>query len=125
MPESPTSFARSPTLHYCLLAGLGAVGVYVSMPIELSPQSTIERIDLAINLVIFIPCIFIAVVSGFLAVFSIVSSRHPDAEGKFARVALMILRAFGMPGLSLAAFLNLTPLGFLRARLAGRYEDPS
>jgi len=91
----------------------------------LSPQSTIERIDLAINLVIFIPCSFIAVVSGLLAVFSVVSSRQVDEEGKFARFALMVLRAFGMPGLSVAAFLDLTPLGFLRARLAGRYQDPS
>lgn len=125
MPESPTAFARNPTLHYCLLAVLGAFGVYVSMPIQFNPQSTVERIDLAINLAIFIPSIFIAVVSGLLALFSVVFSRHPDEEGKFARFALMILKAFGMPGLSLVAFLDLTPLAFLRAMLAGRYQRPS
>ena len=124
MPESPTAFARNPTLHYCLLVALGAFGVYVSMPIDLNPQSTVERIDLAINLAIFIPCIFIAVVSGLLAIFSVVFSRQIDEEGRFARFALMILRAFGMPGLSLGAFLSLTPLGFLGSMFAGKYRRP-
>lgn len=125
MPDPSTSFARSPAVQYCLLAVLGAFGVYVSMPIQLNPQSTIERIDLAINLAIFIPCSFIAVISVLLAVFGLVSSPRVDEEGEFARVALKILRAFGMPRLSLAAFLDLTPLGFLRAILAGRDQRPS
>ena len=117
-----TSFARSPTLHYCLLAALGAFGVYVSMPIQLNPESTIEWLDLAINIVIFIPCGFVATVSGLLALISALFSRHLDEEGRFARFALMLLKAFGLPRLSLAAFRALTPLGFLDAMLKGTYS---
>ena len=120
MEESPTSRTRHPALHYCFLAILGTFGVYVSMPIRLNPQSTIDWIDLAINIAIFIPCSLIAVVSALLALISVVSSRRVDESGRFAKFALILLRAFGLPRLSLAAFSGLTPFGVLRAMLAAR-----
>ena len=54
MEKAKASFARHPTLHYCLLMSAGAFGVWVSMPLFFRPQSTLEWIDWTINLFIFI-----------------------------------------------------------------------
>ncbi len=115
MEEPKTPLAQHPTLHYCLLMVLGAFGVYVSMPIFFHPQSTIEWIDLAINVAIFIPCSLVAVVSGLLAIFSAVFSYRPDEQGRFAAFAHAIFKGFGLPELLLSDFVTLSPLGFLRA----------
>ena len=114
------SFARHPTLHYCLLMVLGGFGVYISMPIFFHPQSTIEWIDLAINLIIFIPCSLVAVVSGVLAALSAAFSFQIDEEGRFAKFAHIVLKTFGIPGLLLPEFAALTPLGFMGAILTKR-----
>ena len=119
MEEPKISLARHPTLHYCLLMALGAFGVYVSMPIFFRPQSTIEWIDLAINLVIFIPCSLLAAVSGLLAIFSAVFSYRPDEKGRFAAFAHMIFKGFGLSELLLSDFVALSPMGFLRAVFIG------
>jgi len=102
---------------------LGAFGVYVSMPIFFHPQSTVEWIDLAINLAIFLPASFIAVVSGLLAIFSLVFSYRPDERGGFARFAHVILKAFGLPGLLLPDFVTLSPLRLLGAIFTGKYSE--
>lgn len=120
-----TSFARHPTLHYSLLMALGVFGIYVSMPVFYHPQSTIEWIDLAINIVIFIPSTFIAVASGLLAILSGVFSYHLDEKGRFAKFAHTVLKAFGMPGLLLPEFVVLSPLGLLIAIFTGKYSEPS
>ncbi len=120
-----TSFARYPTLHYSLLMLLGAYGVYVSMPIFYHPQSIIEWIDLAINLVIFIPCSFMAVVSGLLATFSAVFSHDIDEKGRFAKFAHTVLKAFGIPGLLLPEFVALSPLGLLGAIFTRKHSGRS
>ena len=85
------------------------------MPIFFRPQSTIEWIDLAINIAIFIPCSLVAVVSGLLAIFSAVFSYRPDGQGRFAAFARAIFKGFGLPELLLSDFVTLSPLGFLRA----------
>ncbi len=114
-----TSLTRHPALHYFLLAALGGFGVWVSMPIFFRPQSTIESIDLAINIAIFLPSIFIAVVAGLLAIFFAVFSYRPDETGWFANLAHAILAAFGLRRLLLAEFVTLSPLRLLRAILDG------
>ena len=91
----------------------------VSTPIFFRPQSTIEWIDLAINIAIFLPSIFIAVVAGLLAIFSTVFSYRPDKTGWFANLAHAILAAFGLRRLLLAEFVTLSPLRLLRAILDG------
>ena len=116
---------RHPTLDYSLLAVLGVYGVYVSMPIFYHPQSTLEWVDLAINLAIFIPCSFIAVVGALLATFSAVFSYKMDEEGRFATFAHSVLKAFGVPGLLLREFVALSPLGLLGAILTRRYSGRS
>ena len=95
------------------------------MPIFYHPQSTIEWIDLAINLVIFIPCSFTAVVSGLLATFCAVFSYHMDEKGRFAKFAHTVLKTFGIPGLLLPEFVALSPLGLLGAIFTRRYSGRS
>ena len=113
--ESHATAPRS-TLHYFLLVLLGLFGVYISMPIFYHPQSTTEWIDLAINLVIFIPCSLVAVVSGLLATFSAVFSCRPDEKGRFAAFAHTIFKGFGLSERWGADGAARSPLGFLRAR---------
>ena len=125
MDGPKTSFTRHPTLHYFLLAALGGFGVWVAMPIFFRPQSTTEWIDLAINIAIFLPSIFIAVVAGLLAILSAVFSYRPDEKGRFANFAHAILAAFGLPRLLLADFVALSPLGLLREILDGADSEGS
>jgi hypothetical protein len=104
---------------------LGAFGIYISMPIFNNPQSTIEWIDFAINLVIFIPSLFITVVSACLAVLSAVFSYRLDEEGWFAKFAHALFKALGLPGLLLPDFLALSPLALLVAIFTRKYSDDS
>ena len=125
MEEPKTFFARHATLNYCVLMALGAFGVYLSMPIFNDPQSTIEWIDFAINLAILIPSLFIAVVSALLAILSAVFSYRLDEEGRFARFAHALFKAFGLPRLLLPDFLATSPLGMLVAIFTRKYSEES
>ena len=110
-----TFFERHPALLYSVLMLLGAFGVYVSMPIHLSPQTTLEWIDLSINLIIFVPSVTVAVGSGVLAVLSAVFSYRLDSRGRFERFAKRVLKMFGIPGLLIPEFAMLSPFGLLVA----------
>jgi hypothetical protein len=125
MEEPKTFLARHPTLNYCVLVALGIFGVYLSLPIFNDPQSTIEWIDFAINLAIFIPSVFIAVVSALLAILSAVFSYRLDEEGWFAKVAHALFKAFGLPRLLLPEFLVTSPLGMLVAIFTRKYSEDS
>ena len=125
MDGPKTSLTRHPALHYFLLSALGGFGVWISMPVFFRPQSTIEWIDLAINIAIFLPSIFIAVVAGLLAIFSAVFSYRPDEKGRFANFAHVILAAFGLRRLLLAEFVTLSPLRLLRTILDGADSEGS
>ena len=70
MDLQTTFFERHPALLYAALMLLGAFGVFVSMPILFSPQTTLEWIDLSINLLIFVPSATVTVGSGVLAILS-------------------------------------------------------
>jgi len=93
--DLPGFVTRRPTLQYFLLAVLGALGIYVAMPIALGPQSTIEWIDLIINLVILLPSCVLAVVGGVLTAVSAVSPYTLDDESGPARFTRMTLRTIG------------------------------
>jgi len=105
-----TSFLQHPSLHYCLLMVLGFYGVYISMPIDLYPKSTVEWIDLVINLIIFIPCSLIAVISGLFAILCAVFSNQIDENGRFMKFASIILKLFGIPNVQLSEFVHFGPV---------------
>ena len=122
MEVEKTSFAGHPTLQYAVLAALGAFGIYISMPIYFSPQSTLEWIDLGINLLIFIPCSVVTVGGALLTILSGVFSYQIDEKGRFASFARTVLTAFGMPKLLIPDFVALSPLGLLGALFSRRYS---
>ncbi len=89
---------------------LGSYGVYISMPIDLYPKSTVEWIDLVINLIIFIPCSLIAVISGLFAILCAVFSNQIDENGRFMKFASIILKLFGIPNVQLSEFVHFGPV---------------
>ena len=111
--DLPGFLTRRPTLQYFLLAVLGALGIYVAMPIALGPQSTIEWIDLIINLIILLPSGVLAVVGGVLTAVSAVSPYTLDNESGPARFTRMILRTIGIPRALVPDLATLGPLGLL------------
>ncbi len=111
--DLPGFLTRWPTLQYFLLAVLGALGIYVAMPIALGPQSTIEWIDLIINLMILLPSGVLAVVGGVLTAVSAVSPYTLDDESGPARFTRMILRTIGVPPALVPDLATLGPLGLL------------
>ena len=129
MVPSPKGFsafvARHPTAQYCLLVLLGAFGVYLSMPIDLGPESTIEWIDLVINLMILAPSTLVVGFGGGLAVLSCVFSHRLDEDGRVARFARWLLKTLGIPGLQLAEFTVLGPLGFVAALFTRQHSGRS
>ncbi len=125
MDEPPAFLRRHPALLYGLITALGAFGIYISMPIFFRPESTLQWIDLAINLLIFVPCTLITVGGGLLTSFSAVFSYRQDENGRFARFALTILRGFGLGGLMLPDFVVLSPLGLLVEIFKRKYEQPA
>jgi hypothetical protein len=110
-----TFLQRHPALLYSALMLLGALGVYVSTPIFFSPQTTLEWIDLSINLIIFVPSATVTVGSGVLAILSAAFSYRLDKKGRFERFAKTVLKMFGIPGFLLPEFAMLTPLGLVVA----------
>jgi uncharacterized protein involved in response to NO len=112
--ESFSAFlARHPTAQYWLLVLLGAFGVYLSMPIAFDPESTLEWIDLVINLAIFVFSSLVVVFGGGLAVLSSFFSHRLNEDGRVAGFAHTLLKTLGIPGLKLAEFTVLGPLGFV------------
>ncbi len=89
---------------------LGSYGVYISMPIDLYPQSTFEWIDLVINLIIFVPCSLIAVISGLLAIYCAVLSNQIDENDRFTKFSTIVLKNFGIHKLLMSEFVFLGPL---------------
>ena len=113
MEEQTPLLERHPTLQYLLFMALGAFGVWVSMPLVYPPQSTVEWVDLGINLIIFVPCGLVAVGSGVLATASAVFAFQPDKNGRFAKFANTTLSGFGLRGLLRPDWGMLAPLGLL------------
>ncbi len=122
MEVEKTTPVVHPTLQYAGLTALGAFGIYVSLPIYLNPQSTLEWIDLAINLVIFVPCSVVTVGGALLTILSGVFSYRMDERGRFARFARTVLTGFGLRRLLLPDFVALSPFGLLGAMFAKRFS---
>ena len=110
MNRQKTSFLRHPSLQYLLIMLLGSYGVYISMPIDLHPQSTVETLDLIINLIIFVPCSLIALIGGLLAIYCAVLSDRIDENGRFTKFATIVLKNFGLHKFLLSEFIFLGPL---------------
>jgi len=121
MKEAKSVVLGNPTFHYCLLMVLGAWGVWISMPLY-APQTAVESVDLAINLIIFVPSIFVALGSGFLALLSATVSLNPDGHGWFETSAQRIVNAFGLSGLMTSPLVSLGPFALLRDFIAMMYE---
>ena len=109
-------------MSYCVLMVLGAFGVWLSMPVFFRPQSTIEWIDLAINIVIFVPSSFVAVVGGLLAILCAAFAYRPDADNRCVALAYGIARLFGFSEQFVRQVVALSPLGLWRAVFAD--SDP-
>ncbi len=110
MNRQKTPFLRHPSLQYLLMMLLGSYGVYISMPIDLHPQSTVETIDLIINLIIFVPCSLIALIGGLLAIYCVGLSNRIDENGRFTKFATIVLKNFGIHKLLMSEFVFLGPL---------------
>ena len=125
-PEGFSAFlTRHPTVQYCLLVLLGVFGVYLSMPIEFGPESTIERIDLVINIMILVPSILLIGFGGVLAILSGLLSHRLDEGGRVAKFARTLLKSLGIPGLQLAEFTVLGPFAFVAALLTRQLSGRS
>ena len=109
--DLPGFLMRRPSLQYFLLSALGALGIYVSMPIALGPQTTIEWVDLIINLLILIPSAVLAVGGGALTVVSAISPSTLGDESRSARFTRIILRTIGIPRAIIPDIATLGPLG--------------
>ena len=129
MASSPEGFsaflARHPTVQYCLLVLLGVFGVYLSMPIDFGPESTIKRIDLVINVMILVPSILLIGFGGGLAILSGFLSHRLDEGGRAAKFVRKLLKSLGIPGLQLAEFTVLGPFGFVAALLTRQLSGRS
>ena len=119
------SLASSPTLSYCGLMLLGAFGVWLSMPIVLQPQSSVERLDLAINIIIFVPSIFVAVVGGVLAILSAVFAYQPDGDHRIVRIAYAVTRLFGFSEQLVRQLAQLSPVALWRGVFGSGGSDGS
>ena len=125
-PDDERPFVeRFPTLQYLLLTALGAFGIWVAMPIDYPPQSTLEWIDMVINLIIFVPCSIVAVGSGLLTIASAVFSFQPDKGGRFAKFANGVLSAFGLRRLLQPDVGMFGPLALLASIFLGQDSEDS
>ena len=114
VPEDVPGFlARRPTLQYVLLAALGVLGVYLSQPLGLEPQSTVEWVDLLINIVILVPSSVLAAAGTVLAVLSGLSPSTLSEESRPARFTRMVLRTVGIPRSIVPDVALLGPIGLL------------
>lgn len=113
LDDLPTFLARHPTLQYVLLAGLGILGVYASAPIDFAPQSTVEWLDLIINVVILIPSSMLLGAGTVLAVLSALSPRTLNEDSRPARFTRLVLQTVGFPREIVPTVAVLGPLGLL------------
>ena len=111
--DLPGFLARRPTLQYVLLAALGILGIYLSMPIGLDPQSSVEWLDLMITVVIFVPSSVLVVAGTVLAVLSGLFPLALPADSRPARFARMVLRTVGIPRMMVPDVAMLGPIGLL------------
>ncbi len=89
---------------------VGIFGIFVAMPIDLGPQTTIEWIDLVINFIILVPSSFIALVAGSLAVYCALSSRQFDKDGRFERFVGLAQDSLGIRRFLRSEFVSLGPI---------------
>ncbi len=111
--ELPGFLLRRPILQYVLLAALGILGIYLSMPLRFDPQTTVEWVDLIINLIIFVPSSVLAAAGTGLAVLSGLSPRILGTESRPARLTRTILRIVGIPRAIIPQVAVLGPIGLL------------
>jgi hypothetical protein len=111
--ELPGFLLRRPILQYVLLAALGILGIYLSMPVGSDPQTTVEWVDLIINLIILVPSSILAAAGTGLAVLSGLSPRILGTESRPARLTRTILRIVGIPSAIVPQVAVLGPIGLL------------
>ena len=95
--DLPGFLVRHPILQYVLLAGLGILGIYLSVPLDFAPLSAIEWVDLMINIAILVPSCVLLGAGAVLAVLSGISPRTLGEESRPARFTRMVLRTVGIP----------------------------
>ena len=123
-PENlPGFLVRRPTLQYILLAGLGTFGVYLSAPLGFAPQTTIELVDLIINIAILVPSSVLLGAGTVLAVLSGLSPRILCEKSRPARFTRMVLRTVGVPKLMVPEFAVLGPIGLLLEIFWGKSRE--
>ena len=96
---------RHPAVPFCLLLLVGLLGIYQSLPIDLSPQSNLEWVDFVINLLIFAPSLLLALASGLLAVLFTAFPERFNEKNRISQVANVVLRWLGRPILSTSKWL--------------------
>jgi hypothetical protein len=111
--DLPGFLARRPSLQYVLLAGLGILGVYLSAPLDFAPLSTVEWVDLMINIAILVPSCVLLGAGTVLAVVSGLSPRTLSEESRPARFTRMVLRTVGIPRAIVPEVAALGPIGLL------------
>lgn len=111
--DLPDFLVRRPTLQYILLAGLGILGVYLSAPLGFAPQSTVEWVDLIINIAILLPSSVLLGAGTVLAVLSAFSPRTLSKDSLPARFTRMVLRTVGVPKAIIPDVAVLGPFGLL------------
>jgi hypothetical protein len=111
--ELPGVLLRRPTLQYVLLAALGILGIYLSLPLGFDPQTTVEWVDLIINIIILVPSSVLLAAGTGLAVLSGLSPRILGTESRPARLTRTILRIVGIPRAIIPQVAVLGPIGLL------------
>ncbi len=129
MAESPSPeeglpgfLARHPAAQYLLVAVLGVVGIFIAMPIDLSPSSRVEWVDLIINFIILVPSVMLTTAGCLLTIGSTVAPSLLDPDGPFSRFAQRVLRTIGVPRAVLPDFAILGPLGLLAQIFSAQEE---
>jgi hypothetical protein len=126
--ELPGVLLRRPTLQYVLLAALGILGIYLSLPLGFDPQTTVEWVDLIINIIILVPSSVLAAAGTGLTVLSVLSprilgtDRILGTESRPARLTRTILRIVGIPRAIIPQVAVLGPIGLLMQIF---WEQPS
>jgi hypothetical protein len=121
----PAFLGRHPTAQYALLCALGVIGIFLAMPIGLSPASRLEWVDSIINFVILVPSLILTAVGGVLTVASTVAPSLRDPDTRSARFASTVLRSIGVPRALVPDIAVLGPIGLLAQIFFGEEEAPT
>lgn len=121
----PAFLGRHPTAQYVLLGAMGVYGLYLAMPIAFDPQTTIEWVDLIINLIILAAGGVMAGVGGVLAVASGLTPAGLEPTSRPARFTRAVLRTIGFPQSVVPGVAMLGPLGLLVQIFFGSSEQES